>query len=194
MPQLLDWQRAEPLEMAQRVLPLLAAGRVVVFPSETVYLAASCPFLPNAIAQLPSAPSLAIRDLGAALDWAPGMGKTARRLAERCWPGPLTLLCADTPAPRVPEAIRPRLLRDDALPLCCPAHDALSQVLALAPWPIAVANIPNNGQFATNAQDVVAVLGEGPALIIDDGPTHFCQEATVVHVKASSGNWSAKAC
>ena len=39
MPEVLDWQRTDPHDILRRAVPLLAEGRIVVFPTETDYQA-----------------------------------------------------------------------------------------------------------------------------------------------------------
>src|SRR5437773_2337708 len=97
MPEMLDWQRGDPRLVLECAVRELTAGRLVVFPTETGYHVAAAGLNPEALAALGQFglienTVLAVRDLTEALRWAPGMSATARRLARRVWPGPVTLV------------------------------------------------------------------------------------------------------
>ncbi|MGH8802845.1 MAG: L-threonylcarbamoyladenylate synthase, partial [Casimicrobiaceae bacterium] len=87
---------------------LLAAGELVAFPTETVYGLGADASNPLALVRLFKAkqrPSdhpviVHVSDLAAALPWSSSMPDGARALAERFWPGPLTLVVPRSP--RVP--------------------------------------------------------------------------------------------
>ncbi len=190
MPEVLDWQRADQREVVRRALHALGAGRLVAFPTETAYHLAASALRPGAVAELGAADRplmLAVRGAAEALDWAPGLSPLARRLARRCWPGPVAFDVADGVeqglASRLPEPVRARLCRAGALRLCAPGHDALLHVLHHFPGPVVTAAArADDSASATTADAVLHTAGAGLALVIDDGPSHFAQPATVVRV------------
>jgi protein-tyrosine phosphatase len=198
MPEVLDWQRADQREVVRRAVQALCEGRLVAFPTETAYHLAASALAPAAVAQLgrrveggaEGSLMLAVRGSAEALDWAPAMGTLARRLTRRCWPGPVAFDLADGVeqglAARLPEPVRQLLCREGVLRLCAPGHEAVLQTLQELPLPLAVGAC-GNGKPATTAAEVAPALGED-ALLIDDGPTQFGQEATVVRI--SGGSWA----
>src|SRR5690348_15955085 len=101
MPEVLDWRSAaDPRPIVHRAAQALAEGEVVAFPTDTVYALAASALIPEAVDKLGRCKTLPIdrpltlvvRGAGEALDWAPGMSPLGRRLARRCWPGPVTLV------------------------------------------------------------------------------------------------------
>ena len=90
----------DPRDVVHRAVEALAGGRIVAFPTETVYGLAVSALDEVAIDRLIEAKgrgqghpfTLAVRSAEEALDYAPDLGSMGRRLSRRCWPGPLTLL------------------------------------------------------------------------------------------------------
>src|SRR5512142_2193385 len=103
MPEVLDWQHADQREVVCRAVQALGEGRLVAFPTETAYHLAANALRPDAVAELGRQTSpaedrpllLALRGAADALDWAPTLSPIARRLARRCWPGPVAFDVAD---------------------------------------------------------------------------------------------------
>jgi protein-tyrosine phosphatase len=194
MPEVLDWQSADPRSTLRRSVRLLAAGRLVAFPTETAYAVAAWGLVAEAVTQLPaadgaandSALSLAVRGAAEALDWVPSLSRLARRLTRRCWPGPVEFLvdapCGDGIANRLPEAVCRRLCGSGTLCLCMPGHDALLQTLGLLAGPLVLAPARAGGAPASTAAEVVQALGDQLALVIDDGPSPYGPGPTLVRV------------
>jgi protein-tyrosine phosphatase len=195
MPEVLDWRRADQREVVRRAVQTLTAGRLVAFPTETAYHLAASARHADAVAELGARAGaaddrpllLAVRGAAEALDWAPDLSPLARRLARRCWPGPVAFDVADGVArglaSRLPEPVRRRLAPGGVLRLCAPGHEALLHALNLFPGPVAAAAArAADAPAATTAEAVVQAAGAGVALVIDDGPSHFAQPATVVRV------------
>ncbi|MCC6417139.1 MAG: Sua5/YciO/YrdC/YwlC family protein [Gemmataceae bacterium] len=190
MPEVLDWQRTNQQDVARRAAQALSEGRLVAFPTETAYHITANGLAPAAVEALARQVGearplmLAVRTAAEALDWAPGMSQLARRLARRCWPGPVALLLTQGVekglASRLPEGVRHRVCPEGALHVRAPAHDALLYTLARFPGPV-LAAVPGE-PAATSAEAVVRAVGEGVALVIDDGPSSCGQPATVVRV------------
>jgi protein-tyrosine phosphatase len=198
MPEVLDWQSADQRAVLRRCVRLLATGRLVAFPTDTAYAVAACGLVPKAVAQLPdvdgttAGPALcvAVRGPADALDWVPKLSSLGRRLARRCWPGPVIFLLDSQSdegvASRLPEAVRRRVCSAGMVSLCMPGHEALLQVLRALPGPLLLTTArAGGGPPATTAAQVLQVLGDALELVIDDGPSPNGSEATVVRV---SGN------
>lgn len=196
MPDVLPWRRAgDPQAVVRRAAQTLAEGRLVAFPTETVYGLAASALVPEAVELLRQSKgrpvekplALAVRGLADALDYVPGMSALGRRLAWRCWPGPVTLVFGDGVADglvgRLPETVRQRLCPADSLGLRTPAHEAILKVLRLLPGPLVLTSANRSGEpAATTVEQVVQAVGDDVALVIDDGPCHYGQASTVVKV------------
>jgi protein-tyrosine phosphatase len=101
MTEVLNWRTAaDPHGVVRAAVRALQEGRLVAFPTETVYGVAASALIPEAVDRLRHGKgrpnekplALAIRGPSEALDWVPGMSRLGQRLARRCWPGPLTLV------------------------------------------------------------------------------------------------------
>jgi protein-tyrosine phosphatase len=196
MPEVVDWQHADGREVIRRAVQALGEGHLVAFPTETAYHLAASALRPEAVTALAEHASpggslplmLTVRGAAEALDWAPGLSPLARRLARRCWPGPVTFdVAADLErglAGRLPEAVRARLCREGTVRLGAPGHDALLHVLGRFPGPLVAAPAPGDGEpGATSAAAVLQAAGPGVALVIDDGPSHFARPATALRLE-----------
>ncbi|HLJ97858.1 MAG TPA: L-threonylcarbamoyladenylate synthase [Gemmataceae bacterium] len=202
MTEVLEWHNAaDSPAIIRRTVKALAEGHVVAFPTETVYGLAASALLPEAVERLcmgkgrsESKPlALAIRGSAEARDWVPQMSPLGWRLARRCWPGPLTLVFADSVneglASRLPERVRQRVCPSGTLGLRTPAHAAIWETLCRLPGPLALSSANRSGEpAATTAEEVRQSIGEDVALLIDDGPTRYRQASTVVQVNGNA--WS----
>jgi tRNA threonylcarbamoyl adenosine modification protein (Sua5/YciO/YrdC/YwlC family) len=191
MVQVLDWQSADDTqEIVQCAVQALGEGQFVVFPTETVYGIAASALVPDAVARLPRSPDslpflLAIRGAGDALDWVPGISVLGRRLARRCWPGPVTLVFGDSVerglASRLPEQVREQVCPDGTLGLRTPAHDALLQALSRLPGPLVLGELPD----AVTAEQALQQLGDQVGLLLDDGACRYGRASSVVQVNGN---------
>jgi tRNA threonylcarbamoyl adenosine modification protein (Sua5/YciO/YrdC/YwlC family) len=198
MPEVLDWQSAaEPGALVGRAVEALRAGRLVAFPTETVYGLAASALVPEAVERLHQARAaadqplpLAVRDAAEAADWVPGIAALGKRLAKRCWPGPVTLVFGDGVdrglASRLPEAVRRRVCPSGTLGLRAPAHDALRAALRRLPGPLVLTSAERTGVApAARAEEVLDNLGDAVDLVVDDGPCRFGRPSTVVRVNGA---------
>jgi tRNA threonylcarbamoyl adenosine modification protein (Sua5/YciO/YrdC/YwlC family) len=201
MAEVLDWQNtSDPRELAQRAAQALGAGRLVAFPTETVYGLAASALDSEAVARLHRLKGgydrllpLAVRGPGDALDWLPGLSGLGRRLARRCWPGPLTLVSGDGVeaglAGRLPEPVRRRVAPAGKIGLRTPAHDALLRTLRRLAGPLVFVSADRPGQAEPVWPEQVLVnLGDDVDVLVADGPSRFGRPATVVEVEGD--RWS----
>ncbi len=200
MPEVFDWRNAaDRRDVVRRAAEALTAGRLVAFPTETVYGLAASALDPGAVARLREGKgrpedkplTVAVRGAGEALDWAPAMGVLGRRLARRCWPGPVTLVFGDAErgvAGRLPDEVRRAVCPSGTVGLRAPAHEAILATLAALAGPLVLTSANRSGEpAAVTAEQVVAAVGDGVDLVIDDGPSRYGRASTVVEV--NGGGW-----
>jgi L-threonylcarbamoyladenylate synthase len=165
----------------------LAAGGIVGLPTETVYGVGVIP-RPEALQALLAAKQRPV-DKGIALliddldqvDDLVVVGAAARRLAERFWPGPLTLVLPLRRPELAPEALTGGR---DTLALRIPDH-AVPRALARELGPLAVSSANRSGEpDARTAEALVVSLGPSLAVVIDDGPVRGGVPSSVVAVDA----------
>lgn len=175
----------------------LAAGKIVAFPTETVYGIAANGLQAAAVNRLAEIPRIepgcalpfAVKSADDALDYAPDMPELARRMARRCWPGPLTLVLPgphhDSVISRLPETVRQVTCRQNTIGLRVPFHPITQQVLRLSAGPTVVTAAKTAaGKLAVSAREVAEAAGNLVDLILDDGPCRFSQPSTVVRIEA----------
>jgi L-threonylcarbamoyladenylate synthase len=166
----------------QQALQLLAAGDLVAFPTDTVYGLGADAFDARAIERLYIAKGREAVKAIAVLVGRPDtlarvaaeMGEMAHRLAERFWPGPLTLV-----VPRhtsLPENISPLL----TVGVRMPDHPlALELLNRTGPLAVTSANL-SGAPSASTAQEVFDQLQRRIPLILDGGRTPGGFPSTVV--------------
>lgn len=162
----------------------LRAGGIVAMPTDTVYgvgVALGAPDgLPRLFAAKDRPLERAIVVLVADLDQAASVGvlsPAARILAERFWPGGLTLVLAQAPGAPLPAVLTAGAA---TIGVRVPNHDCPRALAhALGPLPVTSANL--SGQpAARDASDVLAHLGSRIDLVLDGGPAPGGGPSTVV--------------
>jgi L-threonylcarbamoyladenylate synthase len=164
---------------------LLRAGRLVAFPTETVYGLGADATDDRAVAAIFAAkrrprfnplivhvPDLAEAEKLVLFD------PRARRLAARFWPGPLSLVLR-----RRAEAGLSLLASAglDTVAIRAPAHPAAQALLRATGRPIAAPSANRAGRVSpTEAAHVLAELGTAVALILDAGKCPVGLESTVL--------------
>lgn len=177
-----------PPELLEQAGAALAAGRLIGVPTETVYGLAARADRPAALAALRQAlgsaperglvwhaPVQNLEGGPAPLDFRFPAAPLARRLAERYWPGPLTLLVRG--APPGLEA----LAQQGWLALRVPAQRGLQSLLARLSFPVAIASAQRGDEPpATRAEQVIERFGPSLALCGDGGPTRIGQPSAML--------------
>ena len=86
--------------------------------------------------------TLAVKSADDALDYVPGMSPLARRLARRCWPGPVTLVCADNHpdslVKHLPASVHEAVSPNGMVGLRVPAHQTFLDALRMLAGPVAM--------------------------------------------------------
>jgi len=184
----MDLLHVDPLspspEAIERAAERLRAGELVAFPTETVYglgADATNAAAVSAIYEAKGRPSINplivhLPDSRAAQDLAGAWPEAARRLAERFWPGPLTLVLPRAAA--LPDAVTAGL---DTIGLRVPSHPVAHALLSAAGVPVAAPSANLSTRLSpTTAAHVAAGLTTTRGLVIDGGPTPVGIESTVV--------------
>ncbi len=168
---------------------LLGAGEPVALPTETVYGLAADETRPEAVLKIFEAkerpffdplivhlPDLAWLDRLTAIP--PGDVELVRRLTERFWPGPFTLVL-----PRrdlVPDVVASGL---PTVALRMSAHPVFRAVISAFGKPLAAPSANRFGRISpTTADHVMSELASRIPLIVDGGPTAHGVESTIVAV------------
>ena len=175
---------AKPAAIA-RAAGQLRAGRLVAFPTETVYGLGADATSDAAVAAVYQAKGRArenplIVHVAAPADAAHEalLDGRAERLAARFWPGPLTLVLRRRADTRLSPLVSAGL---DTVAIRVPAHPTALALLAGTGRPIAAPSANPSGALSpTTAAHVAAGLGDRVALILDDGPCPLGVESTVV--------------
>ena len=163
---------------------ILRRGGLVAFPTETVYGLGADARNPAAVARLytvkgrpPGHPVIVhLGDPRQLSDWAREIPPTARTLADRFWPGPLTLVLKR--APNVGDYLTGG---QDTIGLRVPGHPVALELLRRFGGAIAAPSANKFGRVSpTTAQHVRADLDGEVDLILDGGPCEVGIESTIV--------------
>jgi L-threonylcarbamoyladenylate synthase len=172
---------------------LILAGQPVAVPTETVYGLAADATSGEAVARIyaakgrPSFNPLIVHVPGveeaeriALLD------ERARELAERYWPGPLTMVLKVRPDAPIASLVTAGL---DTVAIRAAAHPAMRALLRAAGRPLAAPSANASGRISpTSAAHVLASLGGRIPLILDGGATSHGLESTIAAVREDG--WS----
>jgi protein-tyrosine phosphatase len=199
MPIVIDVRSAQDVrDVVHRAVQALAEGKLVAFPTETVYSLAASALNDQAVERLlrvkgPNAAgplTLAIKSIDDALDYVAAFSPLGERLARRCWPGPVTLvfgdLHPDSVVGRLPAPVRNVVAPAGAVGLRVPAHPLILDVLRLMPGPLTLTSANRTGQPApVTAEQVLATLRDQVDMILNDGRSQFAQPSSVARIDAS---------
>ncbi len=195
-PVVLDLRSADDSrDVVHRAVQALAEGKIVAFPTETVYGLAASALCESAVEKLinakhrdPNRPlALAVRSADDALDFVPNISPLGQRLARRCWPGPITLVIEDRHPEGLIQQLPPLVQRavspEGTIGLRVPAHHAILDTLRLLAGPIVLTSANRKGQpDAVTAQEVVEAIGDDVNVVLDDGPSRYGQPSSVVRI------------
>lgn len=166
---------------------ILAAGGLVAFPTETVYGLGADGLNPDAVARIYAAKGrpatnpviLHVDSPASARALVSEWPDTAQALADRFWPGPLTLVLPASPA--VPAIVR---AGGPSVALRCPSHPVALALIRAAGRPLAAPSANRSQNLSpTRAEHVASSLGEAVDLILDAGPTQAGLESTILDLR-----------
>ena len=171
-------------EIIQRAAALIRSGKLVAFPTETVYGLGANALDAGAVQKIfrvkgrpASSPLIVhVHSLEAARDLVTHWPPAAEKLAREFWPGPLTIVLAKREF--IPDIVTASL---PTVGVRVPANVIALALLAEARVPIAA---PSANRFSelspTTAQHVRNSLGDAVDLILDGGRTDVGIESTVL--------------
>lgn len=165
-------------------------GRLVAFPTETVYGLGGDATNDAAVAAIFQAkgrprfnPLIVHFTEAAAAAEHGGMDQRAEALARAFWPGPLTLVLRRTPACGISRLASAGL---ETLAVRLPANDIARALIDAADRPLAAPSANRSGGISpTTAAHVGEALDDIPAMILDGGQTEVGIESTVVDLSGS---------
>ncbi|HSU64336.1 MAG TPA: L-threonylcarbamoyladenylate synthase [Burkholderiales bacterium] len=172
----------------RKAAEILRAGGLVAFPTETVYGLGADASNGKAVARLyatkgrPADHPVIVHFESAqrAFTWASRVPETARKLADRFWPGPLTLILK-----------RSALAKDfvtggqDTVGLRVPSHPVAHELLEMFQGGIAAPSANRFGLVSpTTAAHVREDLGDDVDLVLEGGPSEVGIESTIVDLSS----------
>jgi L-threonylcarbamoyladenylate synthase len=173
-------ERSEILDAAD----LLKRGRLVAFPTETVYGLGANALDATAVGRIYAAKGrpdynpliVHVADAASARAVTAEWPDRAQALADTFWPGPLTIVLPKRPA--VPDGVTAGL---PSVAVRVPSHPIAHALIAAANIPVAAPSANRSMALSpTTAQHVADSLGDRVDLILDGGPTTVGIESTVV--------------
>lgn len=173
---------APPRALVARVREVLARGGLCALPTETVYGLAARADRPEALEALRT---LKGRPTELTFTWHVAERETierfealrplARRLAERYWPGPLTLVLRG-----VPPGLE-HVARGGWTGLRLPAHRATTELLAACDFPVVMTSANRHGAAPlTRAEEVAAQFDGALEVVVDGGQARLGEASGVL--------------
>ena len=163
---------------------LLAEGRLVAFPTETVYGLGANAANPDAVGRIFEAKRrpadhpviVHVADVAAAERWSSMLPEEARALAHAFWPGPLTLI-----VPRAEHVHDVVTGGQSSVGLRAPSHPVARALLQEFGGGIAAPSANRFGHVSpTTARHVVDDLGDAVDLVLDGGACPIGIESTII--------------
>jgi L-threonylcarbamoyladenylate synthase len=182
--------KAEAEGSLAEAIAVLRSGGVIAYPSDTVYGLGAAASDERAVERIfavkgrltEKALSLLLADIEDMAPLCAEVPPAARLLAERFWPGPLTLVLR-----RAPAFHSAALGGGDNVALRVPEHFFLRQLIRGLGEPITGTSANRSGRpSCRTAREVRRRLGSAVDLIIDGGPSRVGPESTVIDITADA--------
>ncbi len=181
----------------RRASQILREGGLVAFPTETVYGVAASAEIGTAVVRLRS-----VKGRGEQVPLTVHIGRRSeaalfvnalpmfgKRLIERLWPGPLTLIVGVSDPGKTAiaqgkdEGFVNRVFYDGTVGIRCPDCAPALEMLGQASCVVVASSANRTGQPPpTTANEVARNLGDEVDLILDGGPARYAQPSTIVRV------------
>ena len=173
----------------EKAAAILRAGGLVAVPTETVYGLAGNALDTDAVQKIyevkgrpqVKALSMMVPDAEAIDRWCVDVPKAAYALAERFWPGPLTLILRASP--EVPALTR---AGGETVGLRCPDHPLTLALLREANIPLAAPSAnPSGAPSPKTADEVLAYFDGRIDAVLDGGACGLGTESTIYDLSAA---------
>lgn len=177
---LLNADQTGAIEEAAR---LLKSGHLIAFPTDTLYGVGADILNAQAIQQLYVAKGRSLKkgipvllsDIGKLKDIVSQTPDFALSLAQKYWPGPLTLILPKQD--HIPGIISP----DDNVAVRVPDNDVARKFIRSSGGAVATSSANRSGEPpALNAQEALAALGDSIAAVLDGGRVVLGVASTIV--------------
>ena len=191
----IEWSESSPAppprtdDALDRAASLIRSGRLVAIPTETVYGLAADALDGEAVARIfrakgrPASNPLIVHvsDAAMARRLASAWPVAAEAIAERLWPGPVTVVVPKHP--EVPDIVT---AGGPTVALRCPEHRLTRRLIERSGRPLAAPSANRSEAVSpTRAAHVLEGLGGRVDLILDGGPCTHGIESTVVDCTTS---------
>lgn len=172
------------IEETQQAATMLWKGGLVAIPTETVYGLAANAKDGVAVQKLfdlkdrdyEKPIGVLVTGMKMVEDYCQNIPPVAYRLAEKYWPGPLTMVLED-------KGVVPLMVtaETDTLGVRCPDHPLALDIIEKADFPLAATSAnPSGKEPAKNAQEVLAYFDEEIEGVVDGGSSAMGVASTVV--------------
>jgi len=175
---------------------LVDAGRLVAFPTESVY-GIACRAHNNSLTKLNNIKergpdkyySLHISQKNVVEKYVPTIGLKADKLIRKTWPGPLTIVFEldekdiKKQKKSLKREVFESLYKNNSIGIRCPDNAIASILLRTTHHPVVAPSANLTGhQPATDAEEVLAQLSGQIDLVLDAGPCKYKKSSTVVKI------------
>jgi L-threonylcarbamoyladenylate synthase len=171
----------------EKAASFLKEGKLVAFPTETVYGLGGNALSDNAVAGIYAAKArpnfnpliVHVASLEQAHEYVE-FSETALQLAQHFWPGPLTLVLPRKKDCKLSLLVSAGL---DSVAIRIPGNDFALRLLQLCELPLAAPSANRSGRISpTEASHVMEELTDRIAMVLDGGSCHVGIESTVVDI------------
>lgn len=175
----------------------LAEGGIVVFPTETVYGVGARATSPATLARLRALKqrpdekpfTVHIGSRAAVERFVPKLEGVGRRLTEKAWPGPLTLIFEVPEAHQAPVIQEsspehvPAMYHEGTIGIRCPDDNVALGLLSQAGVPVVAASAnPGGAPAPVTAEEAIDMLDGQVDLVLDAGRTRYARPSTIVRI------------
>ncbi|MDO5555494.1 MAG: L-threonylcarbamoyladenylate synthase [Clostridia bacterium] len=176
-------KKIEGIELAAKAIK---NGKLVLFPTETVYGIGANAFDEKAVSKIFKAKGregdnpliVHICDLEMLKNLAEQIGEIEQKLINNFWPGPLTIIFNKKPV--IPYNVTAGL---ETVGIRFPSNKIAQELIKLSKCPIAAPSANISGRpSGTKIEDIIDELGKKVEYILDDGMADIGVESTVVRV------------
>lgn len=186
MAKIIDLSISKNYELIKEAGNAIKDGKLVIFPTETVYGLGANGLDINAVSSIFLAKGrktdnpliLHISDINMLKEIALNINELEKKLMDDFWPGPLTIVLDKTN--KVPDVVTGNL---NTVGVRMPSNEIAKKLIEYSNTPIAAPSANVSGKpSGTNIKDIIDELGDKVEYIINGGDTDIGLESTVIRV------------